>query len=90
MDRLSYVDTAYIRCDCPWRGTFPCFSYKNEEIGVEVVKEVQRKCSLIKIPRGFSLEKALISLYGPSSTLKTLDYFDHYLTLREIFDSRKV
>ncbi|MBF0364607.1 MAG: AAA family ATPase [Oligoflexia bacterium] len=64
--------------------------FYSEEIGVEVVREVNRKCSLLKIPRGFTLEKALISLYGPSPTLKTLDFFQHYLTLEDIFNKRSL
>jgi hypothetical protein len=40
--------------------------------------------SLLEIPRGYSMEKALVSVYGPDDALKELGYFNHYIILEDI------
>lgn len=44
-----------------------------------MLKEVERI-----LPRGYALEKALISLYGPDDSLKDTGYFHHFVTLDDI------
>lgn len=58
--------------------------HKNE-VTAEVIKDVERKKKLLKIPRGYSLETALISLYGPDKSLRKSEYFNHYITLDDLF-----
>jgi hypothetical protein len=45
---------------------------------------MERKCTLVKLPRGYAVEKALISLYGPDNSLKDAGYFHHFVTLDDI------
>jgi hypothetical protein len=40
---------------------------------------------LLELPRGYTLEKALISLYGPDEALRDCSYFHHYVSLDDIF-----
>ncbi len=58
--------------------------YKNTKIDTTIIPEMDRKLSLIKIPRGYALEKALISLYGPNKSLENSGYFNHIVTLDQI------
>ena len=54
------------------------------KIGTNIIPEMQRKCALLKVPRGYALEEALISLYGPDNSLKDTGYFHHFVTLDDI------
>ncbi len=54
------------------------------EISTNVIPELKRRMSLLKVPRGYTFETALISLYGPDKHLKESGYFNHYLTLNDI------
>ena len=56
--------------------------YHNREISRKVINEMKRKLSLLRIPRGFSTQTALISLYGPDEGLRDANFFDHYFTLK--------
>jgi len=38
--------------------------HQNSKIGTKVIPEMERKCGLLKTPRGYAMEKALISLYS--------------------------
>ncbi len=38
----------------------------------------------LDIPAGYTMEKALISLYGPDESLKKAAYFHHSITLEDI------
>ena len=57
--------------------------FSDKPIGVEVIKEVQRKCELITIPKNHTLEKALITVNGIDRSVKTLEYFDHVLDIED-------
>lgn len=48
-----------------------------------------KKCSALKIPRGYRLERALISLYGPDEALQNSCYFNHYVTGKD-FITREI
>lgn len=61
--------------------------YYNKPISVSVVHEVERKCALIQLPRGYTMEKALITRFGIDDALKTLNYFHHVLTIDDFFKS---
>ena len=58
--------------------------YYNKEINTSIINEMEKKLSLLKVPRGYSVETALISLYGPNKQLKAADYFNYYITLDNI------
>ena len=53
-------------------------------VTTKVIPEMERKLSRLKIPRGYTCEKALVSLYGPDDALRNVGYFDHYVVLNDI------
>lgn len=55
-----------------------------QEIDTKIIPEIEKKIAQYEVPRGYTLEKALISLYGPSPSLKDSEYFQYHLTLRDI------
>jgi len=63
--------------------------FYNKPISTGIIPEVKRKCSLIEIPPGYAIETALISLYGPDKSLKNAEYFNHFITLNDIFRETK-
>jgi hypothetical protein len=58
--------------------------HHNKEISAQVIKDVEQKKSLLKIPRGYTLETALISLYGPDEGVKESGFFNHIVTLDDL------
>lgn len=59
--------------------------YQDAPISVQVVREVEKKAALITLPRGYVLEKALISRLGPDKSLKELGYFQHTIQQEDFF-----
>ncbi|MBN1577152.1 MAG: AAA family ATPase [Chitinispirillaceae bacterium] len=83
-DERFRIDLVYKRTD---KVAVVCeIKYSINEIATTVIPEVQRKCSLLNPPRGFTIRKALISLYGPDKALADSRFFDHSITLRNIFE----
>jgi hypothetical protein len=81
-DERFQIDLLYKRAD---RVITVCeIKHQNMKIGTHIIPEMQRKCALLKLPRGYALEKALISLYGPDNSLKDTGYFHHFVTLGDI------
>jgi hypothetical protein len=81
-DERFQIDLLYQRAD---RVITVCeIKHQNIKIGTNIIPEMQRKCALLKVPRGYALEKALISLYGPDNSLKDTGYFHHFVTLDDI------
>lgn len=78
------IDLLYMRSDKVI--TLCEIKHYEKEIPISVVQEVKKKCALIKIPRGYTLELALISKYGPEKALKEVEYFHHYLVIEDFFD----
>ncbi|MCP4221295.1 MAG: hypothetical protein GY765_42105, partial [bacterium] len=58
--------------------------YREGKIGPKIIPEMEKKCSALQVPRGYTLEKALISVYGPDEELRTEGYFHYYVTLDDI------
>ncbi len=82
-DEQFQIDLVYKRTD---KVVMLCeIKHINKEITTAVIPSVERKSDLLKIPRGFTLQKALISLYGPDKPLAQSRYFDRIVTLRDIF-----
>lgn len=83
-DNSFQIDMVYIRSD---KVITVCeIKYWNKEVTTKVIADMKRKIKLLKIPRGYSVETVLISLYGPNQSLKEADYFDSYVTLKDIFE----
>ncbi len=81
-DERFQIDLVYRRSD---KVITVCeIKYQDREIGPQVIPAVERKCRLLKIPRGHTVERALISIYGPDKSLRESDYFHHIVTLKDI------
>lgn len=81
-DQKFQVDLLYQRAD---RVITVCeIKHRNKPVTREIIPEMERKCRLLDIPAGYTVEKALISLYGPDESLKETAYFHHSLTLENI------
>ncbi len=81
-DERFQIDLLYKRAD---RVITICeIKHQNKKIGTYIIPEMQRKCALLKVPRGYALEKALISLYGPDNPLVNAGYFHYFVTLDDI------
>ncbi len=80
--RRFQVDLLYKRMDNVI--TVCEIKYHNKKISTKVLSEMEQKIKLLKIPRGFSVEKALISLYGPDKALMDTGYFNHCVKLQEL------
>lgn len=82
-DEKFQIDLIYKRTD---KVVVVCeIKYSANEIATIVIPEMQRKCALLKVPRGFTIQKALISLYGPDKALADSRFFDHSVTIKDIF-----
>lgn len=59
--------------------------YWSKPVDTSVVQEMERKCSRFKLPRGFTLEKAIITVNGVEPALARSGYFHHVITLKDFF-----
>ncbi|HLP45760.1 MAG TPA: hypothetical protein VK469_07435 [Candidatus Kapabacteria bacterium] len=50
----------------------------------KIIPGMEKKCSAIGIHRGYTLERALISLHGPDEALRDSGYFNYYVTVEDI------
>lgn len=69
------ADKTYVLCE---------IKYKQKEITTEIMPEIESKIKLFKLPKGYSLEKALICVHGASAQLKTSRYFDYIVSVDDI------
>jgi len=82
-DKGFQVDLIYLRND---KVVTVCeIKYYDKEVPVTIVHEIKRKCDLLDLPRGYTLETALISRFGPDKALRELDYFHHYVEEADFF-----
>lgn len=58
--------------------------YHSEPISTKVIPEVKRKAELFPLPKGYTLELALIAPSGAERALKDTEYFHHILTLPDL------
>lgn len=58
--------------------------HQSNLIDTEIIPEVERKCQLFPLPKGYTLERALISVHGPTPALRRAKYFHHIVELKEI------
>jgi len=81
-DKTFQIDLIYKRFD---KVITVCeIKHYNKEITTKVIPEMNKKLKLLDIPRGYSVETALISLYGPDQALKDTGVFNHIVTLKDI------
>ncbi|OGT63551.1 MAG: hypothetical protein A3J38_01170 [Gammaproteobacteria bacterium RIFCSPHIGHO2_12_FULL_45_9] len=77
------IDLIYVRNDHVI--TVCEIKYHLHPISISIVHEVERKCNLLSPPPGYTLEKALISRFGPDDALRQLNYFHHTLQGSDFF-----
>ena len=81
-DNRFQIDMLYTRMDKVI--TICEVKHLDKDISTSIIPEIDRKIQLIKIPRGYTIEKALISLYGPDKYLRDSNYFNYNVTLKDI------
>ena len=80
--RDVFIDLLYKRMD---HVVTVCeIKYHNKEITTAVIPEMEQRLKLLKVPRGYTVEKALISLYGPDKSLMNSGYFNHHIKLEDL------
>ncbi len=85
-DEGFQIDLIYLRSD---RAVTLCeIKYYDKKVPITVIREVEKKCSLIELPHGYTLEKALISRFGPEKAVRELDYFHHYVEGADFFGAQ--
>jgi hypothetical protein len=85
--KLGYqFDLVYYRSD----KTISICEIKYNELPVdtEVIKQVNQKLSRFHTPRGYSVEKIIITKNGINKSLLNSEYFDHALEISEIFHEK--
>ncbi|HEU5281452.1 MAG TPA: ATP-binding protein [Gammaproteobacteria bacterium] len=83
-DEGFQVDLIFLRSD---RVMTMCeIKFYDKPVPIAVVHEVGRKCDLLNVPKGYTLEKALISRMGPEKHLRELEYFHHYVEVADFFE----
>ena len=55
--------------------------YHDGPVETSIIPQVQRKCGLLPQRRGITVERALISVHGPTAALRDTEYFHHHVTL---------
>lgn len=58
----------------------------NKEVPYRVKSELEKKLKLLKVKRGTTIEKTLISQFGEEERLQESDYFHHSVTVSEILN----
>ena len=85
-DERFQIDLLYKRAD---RIITICeIKHQRKKIGTHIIPEMERKCTLVKLPRGYAVENALSSLYGPDKSLKDAGYLHYFVTLDDILRER--
>ncbi len=82
-DRRFQIDLLFKRADNVI--TVCEIKHQKRKISTKIIPEMERKCALLKTPRGYTTEKALVSLYGPDKGLQNAEYFNHHITLEDLF-----
>ncbi len=83
--RRFQVDLVYKRMDNVI--TLCEIKHHNKEISPAVIPGMEQRIEFLEVPRGFTVEKALISLYGPDKALRESGYFDHHVVLDQLLGS---
>ncbi len=58
--------------------------YYDRPVDTDVIKEFSDKLKKFKAPRGYTIEKILISQFGASAALEKSGFFDHFLNVYDL------
>lgn len=59
--------------------------YLQTKVGTTVIDEMAEKLSVFINPKKHTLQKVLISIFGPTDSLFERGYFDRFVTLADFF-----
>lgn len=84
-DRGFQMDLVYERDD---KVLSICeIKYLQTKVGTNIIDDFEAKLALFRNPKNYTIQKILISLYGPSDSLIARGYFDRIITLADLFGS---
>ena len=86
-DKGFQIDLAYKRTDKVI--TICEIKYYNKPISTTIIPEIKQKLTHLKIPRGYTLEYALISKCGADNALKDTEFFHHILSEESLLAEKK-
>lgn len=81
-DKNFQIDLLYKRADKII--TLCEIKFHDKPINTSIISEIERKSHLYSLPRGYSLERALITVNGIDKSLNLTDYFHHVLSVKDI------
>lgn len=82
-DEAFQCDLIYTRSDQTI--TICELKFTASPVTTKVIPEVKAKCQKLKLKRGVTLEKALITQFTPETSLLEADFFEHVLTVENLF-----
>lgn len=86
-DKAFQINLIYLRSD---KVVTICeIKYTQHLVPISVVHEVEKKCQLLEIPRGYTLERVLICRFGSEKSLQELNYFHHIIAAEDFFKGKK-
>lgn len=59
--------------------------FHEQALTTSLIPEMEKKIKNFEVPKGYTLEKALISLHGADKSLLNSEYFHHVLSIEDIF-----
>ena len=78
-DKGFQIDLLYVRVD---KLITVCeIKYHESKISTEIIPQIEKKINLLPVPKGYTVNKALISLNGPDNALLQSEYFDYILDI---------
>ena len=69
------------------RNLFVCeFKFKRQALGMDVVDEVEERCQVLEVPRGFAPIPVLFHVSGVRAAVLTSDYFYRIIDMSDCID----
>ncbi len=62
--------------------------FYKEQIGMEIIKEVQEKLNALSLPRGFSVRTVLIHVNGVKDEVEEQEFFSHIIDFSQLLTQR--
>lgn len=78
-DNKFQIDLIYKRSDKIW--TVCEIKYHDKPLGTKLIAEMSQKCASLPLPKGYTLETALITVNGIDKHLEDAQYFHHVLEI---------
>ena len=60
--------------------------FKVGGVGTEILKEMENKLAKLVVPRGWTLERAIIAPFGVDQSVKQLEYFHHIIEMEDLLN----